>query len=88
MALEDHLEDGCVNIRRNSQTEEWGIVDDEYLDVKCVLQWGNMIAVVFNDGVMCTMSCEQIVETWIAADVEFICGETYFDVQSVMHDGQ
>lgn len=86
MALEDHLEDGCVNIRRNSQTEEWGIIDDEYLEVKYVLQWGTMMAIVFEDGAMCTMSSEQIIETWIAADVQFIAGETYFDVQSIMND--
>lgn len=71
------LQEGMVKTVRTSQTREWAVDEDVWLDVGYVLQFESTTLLVYYNGSRFMIPDPSIQEIWIAADVMLIVEPTY-----------
>lgn len=78
------LGEGCVKTVRTSQTREWAVDEDVWLDVEYVLQFESTTLLVYYNGSRFMIPDPSIQEIWIAPDVMLIVEATYKEAIEAM----
>ncbi|WAX12717.1 hypothetical protein EC99P2_00020 [Enterococcus phage EC99P2] len=78
------LGEGCVKTVRTSQTRDWSIDEDVWLDIEYVLQFESTTLLVYYNGSRFMIPKHSIQEIWIAPDVMLIVEATYKEAIEAM----